>query len=220
MASRTVFQHALEDLKVSLEEMGAYVENLYERLFVAIGAGDRAAIRMIMKEDRNINDMERNLESRCLSLITRQQPIARDLRVITATLKIVADLERIGDQVADIGELVLRFDDPDIFRYSVHLAAMSDSTKEHLIAAMECFLNRDMETAETVIEEDDIIDDLFNKVKGDVVRFLRNGDFPADECIDIMMIAKYLEKIGDHANHIAEWECFQETGNIHNTRLL
>lgn len=220
MTPRITFEHALEELKAALEEMGGQVESTYDRLFLAIGAGDKNTVRNILREDRTINDMEKSIESRCLSLITRQQPIARDLRVISATLKIVTDLERAGDHVADIAELVLRFENTDIFKYSTHLAAMADAAKEQIHAAVTCFLERDMEAAEEVIKGDDIIDDLFNKVKMDIIRYLREGQFPADECIDIMMIAKYLEKIGDHANNIAEWERFQETGNMQDTRLL
>lgn len=220
MTSRITFEHALEELKAALEEMGGQVESTYDRLFLAIGAGDKNTVRNILREDRTINDMEKSIESRCLSLITRQQPIARDLRVISATLKIVTDLERAGDHVADIAELALRFENTDIFKYSTHLAAMADAAKEQIHAAVTCFLERDMEAAAEVIKGDDIIDDLFNKVKMDIIRYLREGQFPADECIDIMMIAKYLEKIGDHANNIAEWERFQETGNMQDTRLL
>lgn len=220
MTPRITFEHALEELKAALEEMGGQVESTYDRLFLAIGAGDKNTIRNILREDRTINDMEKSIESRCLSLITRQQPIARDLRVISATLKIVTDLERAGDHVADIAELALRFENTDIFKYSTHLAAMADAAKEQIHAAVTCFLERDMEAAVEVIKGDDIIDDLFNKVKMDIIRYLREGQFPADECIDIMMIAKYLEKIGDHANNIAEWERFQETGNMQDTRLL
>ncbi|MBO5094596.1 MAG: phosphate signaling complex protein PhoU [Lachnospiraceae bacterium] len=220
MTPRITFEHALEDLRVSLEEMGEHVENLYERMFLAIGAGDDTAVRSIMKEDRVVNDMERQIEAKCLTLITKQQPVAKDLRVISASLKIVNDLERIGDQISDIGELALRFAGMDIFRYSPHLAAMADAAKEQMRSAVECFLSRDMDAAKDVIAGDDLIDELFNKVKSDIVRFLRKGEFPEDECIDTMMIAKYLEKIGDHAVAVAEWECFQETGNIRNTRLL
>lgn len=200
--------------------MGEHVETIYERLFLAVGAGDKEAIRSLMKEERTVCDMEKSIEARCLSLITRQQPVARDLRMISAALKSVTDLQRAGVHVSDIGELALRFENADIFRYSPHLAAMADAVREQLHEAMECFLERDMEAAEKVIEGDDLIDDLFNKVKGDVIRFLRDESFPADACIDIMMITKYLEKIGDHAVNIAQWERFQETGNMQNKRLL
>lgn len=220
MTPRITFEYALEELRNSLEEMSFRVEEIYNRLFLAIGAGDKKAIQTIMNEERIIRDMEKSIEARCLSLITRQQPVARDLRVISAALKIVTDLQRAGAHVSDIGELAMRFENTDIFRYSLHLAAMVDATKEQLHAAMECFINRDMELAKEVIEGDDLIDDLFNKVKDDIIGFLRSGEFLSDECIDIMMIAKYLEKIGDHANNIAEWECFQETGNIQDVRLL
>ncbi|MDD7148770.1 MAG: phosphate signaling complex protein PhoU [Lachnospiraceae bacterium] len=220
MTPRITFEHELEELKINLEEMGQHVESIYDRLFLAIGAGDKNAIRNIMKDDRVINDMEKHIEARCLTLITKQQPVARDLRVVSAALKVVTDLERVGDQVTDIAEITLRFDDSDVFRYSVHLATMADATKEQLHQAVEAFINRDMESATELIAGDDVIDDLFNKVKSDVIDYLRAGKWPADECIDLLMIAKYLEKIGDHAVNIADWECFQETGNIHNTRLL
>lgn len=220
MTPRITFEHELEELKINLEEMGQHVESIYDRLFLAIGAGDKNAIRNIMKDDRVINDMEKHIEARCLTLITKQQPVARDLRVVSAALKVVTDLERVGDQVTDIAEITLRFDDSDVFRYSVHLATMADATKEQLHQAVEAFINRDMESATELIAGDDVIDDLFNKVKSDVINYLRTGKWPADECIDLLMIAKYLEKIGDHAVNIADWECFQETGNIHNTRLL
>lgn len=220
MTPRITFEHELEELKINLEEMGQHVESIYDRLFLAIGAGDKSAIRNIMKDDRVINDMEKHIEARCLTLITKQQPVARDLRVVSAALKVVTDLERVGDQVTDIAEITLRFDDSDVFRYSVHLATMADATKEQLHQAVEAFINRDMESATELIAGDDVIDDLFNKVKSDVIDYLRTGKWPADECIDLLMIAKYLEKIGDHAVNIADWECFQETGNIHNTRLL
>lgn len=220
MTPRITFEHELEELKINLEEMGQHVESIYDRLFLAIGAGDKNAIRNIMKDDRVINDMEKHIEARCLTLITKQQPVARDLRVVSAALKVVTDLERVGDQVTDIAEITLRFDDSDVFRYSVHLATMADATKEQLHQAVEAFINRDIESATELIAGDDVIDDLFNKVKSDVIDYLRTGKWPADECIDLLMIAKYLEKIGDHAVNIADWERFQETGNIHNTRLL
>lgn len=220
MTPRITFEHELEELKINLEEMGQHVESIYDRLFLAIGAGDKNAIRNIMKDDRVINDMEKHIEARCLTLITKQQPVARDLRVVSAALKVVTDLERVGDQVTDIAEITLRFDDSDVFRYSVHLATMADATKEQLHQAVEAFINRDMESATELIAGDDVIDDLFNKVKSDVIDYLRTGKWPADECIDLLMIAKYLEKIGDHAVNIGQWEIFQETGYMDEVRLL
>lgn len=220
MTPRKVFEQELADLKESMEEMSSHVENIYNKLFMAVGAGDKEKIRMIMKNDRVVNDMERSIESHCLALITRQQPIARDLRVVSAALKVVTDLERVGDHVSDIGELALRFENADIFQYSVHLSTMADAAGEQIHNALQCFINRDMEEARRVIEGDDVIDDLFNKVKDDIVRYLKTERHTADACADILMIAKYLEKIGDHAVNIGDWACFQETGNIQNTRVL
>lgn len=219
MTPRKTFEQELADLKESLEEMGAYVETVYNKLFTAVGAGDKNKIRAIMKDDRVVNDMERNIESRCLSLITKQQPVARDLRVVSAALKVVTDLERVGDHVSDIGELALRFEDAAIFQYSVHLSTMVDATREQIHDALCCFVERKEEEAHRVIAGDDVIDELFNKVKNDVINYLKEEKAP-DACVDILMIAKYLEKIGDHAVNIGDWACFQETGNIRDTRLL
>ena len=136
MTPRITFEHELEELKINLEEMGQHVESIYDRLFLAIGAVDKNAIRNIMKDDRVINDMEKHIEARCLTLITKQQPVARDLRVVSAALKVVTDMERVGEQVTDIAEITLLFYASHLFRYSVHLATMTDATKQQLHQAV------------------------------------------------------------------------------------
>ena len=220
MSPRNIFEHELEELKKDLEEMSRQVECAYDNLFDAIAIKDEATILRIMKNDRNVNNMERNIETKCLSLITRQQPVAKDLRLVTAALKVVTDLERVGDNVADIAELILRLNMADLTGYSAHLAPMIEATKQLIHDAVNAFVNRDMEAAQKVIDGDDVIDELFNKAKGDIVHFLQSDTKNADECVDILMIAKYLEKIGDHAVNIGEWEIFQETGAIENIRVF
>lgn len=220
MSPRTVFEHELKVLKDNVATMGLQVETTYEELFLALQGRDKEEIERILKSDRVVNDMQRNIESRCLSLIARQQPVARDLRMITASLKVVTDIERVGDHVTDIAELLIRLNMNPLPSYSDHLEAMVKAAKEMIHAAVESFVCRDEAAAKNVIESDDIVDDLFNKVKQDLIEYLKKETKNADECIDVLMIAKYLEKIGDHAVNIAEWESFQETGEIGDVRLL
>lgn len=220
MSPRIVFEHELEKLKESVATMSLLVENTYDELFQAFDQKDENKIRQIMKSDRTVSDMERTIESSCLSLLTRQQPVARDLRTVSATLKVVTDIKRVGDIISDIAELLIRLNMVELSSYSVHLPPMMKSTKEMLHEAVEAFTERKEREAEIVIQEDDIIDEFFNKVKEDLIGYLKKETKNADDCIDILMIAKYFEKIADHAVNIAEWELFQETGDIGTTRIL
>ena len=168
----------------------------------------------------NVPISTRNIESRCLSLITRQQPIAGDLRMISAALKVVTDIERIGDQTADIAELMLRMKGSELDLYSRHITGMLGVAKEIVHDAVDAFVNRDSRAADEVIRHDDVVDELFSKVKDDLVRRLQEGVSDVDACVDVLLIAKYLERIGDHAVNIAEWELFQESGSIRDIRLM
>lgn len=220
MSPRVLFEKQLSRLHKDVEEMGLAVEQNYDRLFEALELQDKDGIMFIMRNDRVINDMQRGIEAECLSLITKQQPVATDLRVVTASLKVVTDIERIGDHCADIAELLVRLEFKDLSIFSGHIKAMIEETKKLEHAAVDAFVSRNREAAERVIAGDDAVDDLFNKVKDDLVEHLKKESMNADECIDVLMVAKYLEKIGDHAVNIGEWEIFQETGTIAEVRLL
>lgn len=220
MALRHIYREELSELKASLEEMGRSVEESIDLLLQAVEREDDELETQIILGDRNINDMERNIEARCLSLITRQQPIAGDLRMISAALKVVTDIERIGDQTADIAEIMRRQKGLKLQDYSVHIIGMMGVAKEMVHDAVEAFVNRDRAAADEVICHDDVVDDLFNKVKADVVRMLKEEVENVDVCVDVLMIAKYLERIGDHATNIGEWEIFQESGSINDIRLM
>lgn len=217
---RAIYMEELDSLHKSLEEMGAAVEASFDKLLTAVDNGDEDLEMQIIRGDRVINDMERNIESRCLSLITRQQPIAGDLRMISAALKVVTDIERIGDQTADIAELMLRLENSGLEAYSRHIKGMLGVTKEIVHDAVSAFVRRDQQAANEVIRHDDVVDELFTKVKDDLVGMLREGEADVDACVDVLMMAKYLERIGDHAVNIAEWEIFQESGAIRDIRLI
>ena len=220
MAMRINYMEELDSLRRSVKEMGEAVEASFDQLLSAVDSKDEDLEMRIISGDRVINDMERNIESRCLSLITRQQPIAGDLRMISAALKVVTDIERIGDQTADIAELMLRMKGNELDLYSRHITGMLGVAKEIVHDAVDAFVNRDSRAADEVIRHDDVVDELFSKVKDDLVRRLQEGVSDVDACVDVLLIAKYLERIGDHAVNIAEWELFQESGSIRDIRLM
>ncbi|MCD8077442.1 MAG: phosphate signaling complex protein PhoU [Lachnospiraceae bacterium] len=220
MATRLVFEQELQELRKSVADMGYQVESNYDRLFAALPASDFGTVEALVKNDRDVNDMERAVEAQCLHLITKQQPIARDLRVVSASLKVVTDIERIGDHVADIAELALRGEYVDLGEISDHLEPMIAETREQMHRAIEAFVSRDASRVREVTEGDDVVDSLFAAVQADVIRFLRRGTGREDACVDVLLIAKYLERIGDHAVNIGEWESFQESGSIDHVRLL
>lgn len=220
MSPRTTFMNELKQLKDNVTSMAQRVEENYENLFEAYENKSEENLQRIIMIDKEINKRQREIESQCLFLITKQQPIVSDLRVVTASLKVVTDIERVGDHVSDMAELLLRLEMKKLSDYSAHLIPMIEAAKEMVRMAVSAFADRDQKAAEEVIKEDDVVDELFNKVKEDVIDSLKKGKENQDEYIDILMIAKYLEKIGDHAVNIGEWEIFQETGNISNMRLL
>ena len=214
MSIRNTFEHELARLQEQVEEIGRMVECAYQNLFDALAMKDKAAMELVLKNDHNINEMQRQIESQCLKLITRQQPVARDLRVISSVLKMVGDIERVGDHVRDMAELLLRNNLQPISGYSAHLDVMAMATKEVFHDAVDAFVSNSVEGSQKVIKNDDVIDELFNKVKKDIIAGLKSEHSREDEYIDMMMLTKYLEKIGDHAVNVAEWHIFRETGII------
>ena len=217
---RESYDNELKELRNLLVVMCSQVEHDFERLFEALEKDEQDVIEAIIDKKDVVDEMERKIESKCLSLITRQQPIAKDLRKITTALKVAGDLEREGDHIIDIAELLLRLNLSRMDSFSVHLKGMGTAAQEMIHNSVEAFINSDEKAAEAVIASDDVVDELFNKVKNDLVKFIKAGSKDMDECIDVLMIAKYLEKMGDHAVNIGEWTIFQETGAVKNIRLI
>ncbi len=214
MSPRTTFEQELTELMDQTQEMSQVVESSYQYLFEAFHTKDEVSLNRILKNDHNINDMNRQIEAQCLRLITKQQPVARDLRIVSSVLKVVTDIERVGDHISDIAELLLRINMNPFDNYSAHLDGMQTATKELFKNSITAFIKNDKTASREVIKGDDVIDTLFNKVKSDIIQGLKEETKNADEYIDILMIAKYLEKIGDHAVNIAEWQIFRETGKL------
>lgn len=220
MAPRLSFKHELKILNDNLIEMGQMIETAIEKTLVAFESQDEILAKEIIQGDRNVNDIEKTIESRCLSLILKQQPVAKDLRIVTTALKVVTDMERIGDHAADIAELILREKREPIYNLVKHIPEMGNVAKSMVHDAVQAFTVLDMEKAKIIIDRDDEVDRLFDKVKEEVAVLLHNSTEHVDQCVDILMIAKYFERIGDHAVNICEWTEFHETGSLNNIRLL
>lgn len=220
MAARFSFDKELEFLNDDLRKMGMLIESAIDKVIRAFKEHDSVLANEVIHGDRAVNDIEKTIESRCLSLIMRQQPVAKDLRIVTTALKVVTDMERIGDNAADISELVIRIGNVDAYRFLQPIPEMAKVAKQMVHDAVEVFIACDLEKAQKTMLMDDIVDELFNQVKTDVITTLLTSVEQADLCIDVLMIAKYLERIGDHAVNICEWTEFHETGALNNIQIL
>ncbi|NLL74058.1 MAG: phosphate signaling complex protein PhoU [Clostridiales bacterium] len=220
MTARISFDAELRLLKEDLFEMAHLIEVAIEKIMLAFENQDEKLAQEIIQGDRIINDIEKAIEARCLSLIIKQQPVASDLRFVTTALKVVTDMERIGDHAADIAELILREKREQIYELTQHIPEMGLATKKMVHASVDAFTTLNIERAREIIKQDDIVDDLFDKVKMEVANILKQSSNQVDQCVDILMIAKYFERIGDHCVNICEWTEFRETGTLNNIRLL
>ncbi len=215
MSPRIVFEQELDLLKTKVTEMGERAEISYDRLVYAVKDNDRESLKTLLDSDRHLTDMQRGIEAKCLTLLTRQQPVAKDLRLVTASLKVVNDIERVGDLVADMAELYLRMEDMGAENeYGRLLVKMMEEAEDMLHEAVESFVEGDEKTAASVVAHDDVVDDFFNEIKYKLMDSIRMQDLNADKVVDYLMVAKYLEKVGDHAVNIAEWAIFRVTGDI------
>lgn len=220
MSVRIVFEQELSSLKHSVREMSERAEISYDRLLIAAAENQREVLQELLAADREFLEMQRRIEAMCLTLLTRQQPLATDLRVVSAALKVVTDVERIGDHVTDMAELFLRLEPPFHPQRRKLLQAMMINAKEMVHDAVEAFVSGNRELAEKVIAQDDVVDDYFNQVKECMMEGIRNQTLGADEIVDVLLLAKYVEKIADHAVNISDWAIFQQTGNMQDKRLL
>ena len=218
---RNNFDSQLEALNRGIIEMGALVEDSLKASIDALLAFDRETAKKIVVGDKEIDQKMKEIETLCLRLLLSQQPVARDLRLISASLKMVGDLERIGDQAADIAEIVAGCTDQD--GAPLKLAAippMGIDVLKMLAQSIDAFVRKDLKLAQIVIDSDDDVDFLFRSAKRELVKTIRNTESDAECIINSIMIAKYLERIGDHALNVARWAIFAETGTHHGANLL
>lgn len=208
---RSRFDQQLSLLNRALIEMGALCEEVIALAAKAVLAGDGTLAEKVAPLDREIDQKEREIESQCLKLLLQQQPVARDLRTISSALKMISDMERIGDQAADIAEITRDIADNSI-KDLVPIGDMARATIKMVTDSVDSFVRKDLGLAEAVISSDDVVDDLFLQVREELIRRIGMGD-SGEVCIDLLMIAKYLERIGDHAVNIAEWVEYSLTGH-------
>ena len=207
---RKSYDEELLQLDTLLARMGHEAGAAIESALTALRNDDIELARSVVARDSQIDASEHEIEHRCLQLLLRQQPVAGDLRQISAALKMITDMERIGDQASDICEIAtmghLRSPRPE------HFASMAQAAISMVHRAIDAYVHKDIELAQQVELSDDIVDALFNDVKADLIAGLRGHPDRTEECLDLLMIAKYLERIGDHAVNIAEWVVYAITG--------
>ncbi|MDO4564166.1 MAG: phosphate signaling complex protein PhoU [Clostridia bacterium] len=208
---RNRFDAQLEQLNVELIEMGARCEEVISLAAKALIEGDAAIAGRVGPIDAEIDRMEREIENLCLRLLLQQQPVARDLRQISAALKMITDMERIGDQADDIAEII-GFLNGHSAADCAYIGEMANETKRMVTGSVDAYVKRDLELAVRVMEQDDVVDALFQSVKASLIEMIREKPEEGVYALDLLMIAKYFERIGDHAVNIAEWVEFSLTG--------
>lgn len=210
---RSRFDEQLAHLNRALIRMGALCEEVIALASKALGKGDGALAKKVMPLDAEIDQMERDIEALCLKLLLQQQPVAKDLRQISAALKMVTDMERIGDQAEDIAEIVT-FLNGRTAPQNIRIGEMEKATIKMVTDSVEAYVKRDTALAEAVIAYDDVVDRCFGNVKNSLIQLIAENPEDGEYALDLLMIAKYFERIGDHAANIAEWVLFSMTGSM------
>ena len=208
---RNRFDEQLFALNREIIEMGTMCEEAIASAAKALTAGDLTLAAKVCENGSGIDQMERDIEGRCMKLLLHQQPVARDLRLISAALKMITDMERIGDQAEDIAEIVTFLNGRTMEGVEL-IEEMARATIEMVSSSVDAFVKRDVALAEKVIRQDDMVDDYFSKVKYGIISMIAKNSADGEFALDLLMIAKYLERIGDHATNIAEWVIYSVTG--------
>ena len=209
---RNKFDQQLANLNDMLIEMGAMIERAISLAIRALVQQDGELASQAVKYDLEIDQMEKDIEAMCLRLLLQQQPVAKDLRLISAALKMITDMERIGDQAADISEITLLLIGETYIKKLEHIPQMAEATAKMVTESIDAYVKMDLDLARRVIEYDDVVDNLFDTVKADLIGMIQADKDCGGQAIDFIMIAKYFERIGDHATNIAEWVVFSITG--------
>ncbi|MCL2034595.1 MAG: phosphate signaling complex protein PhoU [Oscillospiraceae bacterium] len=217
---RTRFEEQLTHLNNALIEMGALVERTIADADKALIGQDVELAKKIIASDDEIDHMEQEIESLCLKIILQQQPVAGDLRLVSSVLKIATDLERIGDHATDISEITILLAGKQYLKKLEHIPQMAEATMKMVTKSIDAFVKKDLELAREIIASDDIVDNLFDTVKAELVELIKMNKDNSDQAIDLIMIAKYFERIGDHATNIAEWVVFSLTGMHKDSRIM
>ena len=210
---RKQYDLELDELNTLLIKMAATVEQAVSDAMTALKNRDKDLAISVSDNDRDVDRMERQIEDMCLMLLLKQQPVAGDLRFISAALKIITDLERIGDHAQDICEISLTMDDKPLSVTTDLITRMFEESTAMIKMAVDAFITKDEDLATQCINHDDVVDDLFVQVREKLIHKLQNGQDDPEESVDLLQIAKYLERVGDHAQNSGEWVVCSLTGH-------
>lgn len=211
---RDKYELQLKQLNDLMIHMGSLIEAAIEMAIEALVKGDADKAREAVEFDDTIDQTQKDIESLCMRILLMQQPVATDLRFVSTALKLVTDMERIGDHAADISEITISLAGSEYVKDLDVIKEMAAKTSGMVIKSVESYVNRNTEEAKEVIAYDDVIDDLFIRGKDEIVRMIGENPKCGSEATDLLMIAKYFERIGDHASNIAEWALYAKTGDI------
>jgi len=206
------FDRQLSELNDKMLEMAAMVEKSIALASQALIEQNIELANNVVDMESDIEQQEKDIEALCFKLLMQQQPVARDLRVISAALKMITDMERIGDQAADISEIIVMMNGAPYVQKLEHIPQMATATVKMVTESIDAYVKKDLKLAKSVIEYDDVVDDLFDKVKFDLIELIRGDNPNSEQAIDLLMIAKFFERIGDHACNIASWVVYSITG--------
>lgn len=210
--TRNSFDQELAALQLDMIEMGSLVEEAIEKTIQALLNHDQELAQKIHDDDDIIDDLEKKIERQCLNLIARQQPLAKDLRTIGAALKIITDMERIGDHAADIAEITMEMAREKYIKPLVDIPKMADCVKSMVKEIIDSYLRQDVDLAKSVCQRDDKVDQLYDRIKLELIVIMKNNPQTVEQAIKLILIAKYLERMADHATNIGEWVAYCVTG--------
>lgn len=214
---RNRFEAQLHNLNEQIITMGAMVESAIASAARALANRDISLAAKVAESDNAIDEKEREIEHICLKLLMQQQPVASDLRMISAAMKMITDIERVGDQAADIAQLTVMLCQQNAVLITANeLKEMAKATIKMVSGAIDAFVRKDIELVHEVIAYDDVVDEQFNNIRTKLMKSIRENENIDEHAIDEMMISKYFERIGDHAVNIAEWVEFSLTGKLKN----
>ncbi|MBQ8295597.1 MAG: phosphate signaling complex protein PhoU [Clostridia bacterium] len=209
---RKIFEAELADLKTELVEMCRLTETMIENSIEALVKRDRELGKSVGEMDKRVDEYEMDIEKRCMRILLKQQPVAKDFREVSTALKMITDIERFGDQASDIGDLVYTMPGERYIKELHYIRKMGDLAVKMVHDSVNSFVQNDEALADAVIAADDIMDELFLTVKNELILLIKQDVKNGDQAIELMMVAKYLERIGDHAVNVAEWTKYYETG--------
>lgn len=209
---RTRFDEQLRQLNIELIRMGSLCEEAISIAAKVLEGDSKAPVERVFSLEHEIDQLEHDIETRCMRMLLQQQPVAKDLRIISAALKMISDMERIGDQAADVADLTGYVADTIQQQNRLHITKMARAAVGMVTESIEAFVQGDLQLVQKVIRDDDTVDELFVQVREELIQALKDESGRPDAILDLLMIAKYFERIGDHAVNLAEWVEYSITG--------